>query len=201
MTKNTLSRHFYPSHPMDRTMRSMASRLFGYDPFGADYERMMGLSDMLREFQAFADASGTASEESASAYIDRTENGEEFTIWTKGSYPKIRITKELSDTEVLKGLTILAAVPGISKEDISLNIKNGVITIETRKIDPVESAPKGTVIINEIPQRHAKLEVGVSGGSFSWDEVTAELEDHGMLKIYIPAVEKPGPAKIEIKGK
>jgi HSP20 family molecular chaperone IbpA len=146
--------------------------------------------------------------DAATQYVERTNEGDEFTIYTKGTYPKLRVMKVFDDrssiTEIenfkegtLKGLDIIATVPGIPEEEIEVNVLGQEITIE---IKPSEKLDQTLVILNEIPTRYSKVVIGITG-PFEMTQTEAKFENNGLLHIYIPAIEKPKSRKLELSTK
>ena len=131
--------------------------------------------------------------DSASQYKERTKDGEDFTVYTKGDYPKLRILKNLKEGNLI-GLDILAAVPGVLEEEVTVNVLGQEITIE---ITPKDKLNEETIILNELPNRYSKVIIGVTG-PFEMEKTKASFDNCGMLTIHIPAVAKPKSKRIEI---
>lgn len=100
-------------------------------------------------------------------------------------------------TEADDHYLLKADLPGLSEEDISLELENGALTISGERKAEHESDEKGWHRIER------------SFGSFSRtltlpegidpDAVTAEF-DRGVLNIRIPKPEQVKPRRIEVKG-
>lgn len=111
-------------------------------------------------------------------------------VETFGSYPKI----DVKETE--ENLTVKAELPGMTKEDISVELKDSILTISGEKKE-------------EKNEKDAKfLRTEITYGSFSrsfhipvgveHDKIKAEFKD-GILNIIIPKSEKEKTHKIELK--
>jgi len=91
---------------------------------------------------------------------------------------------------------IVAEVPGVKKEDISISVENGWLTVKgERKAVNTEDVKR--VLHREIAyepfQRSIKLPHQVNV-----NQISAELQD-GILKISLPKAEEVRPRTIEIK--
>lgn len=123
-----------------------------------------------------------------------TKDGEEFHIYTSGDYPRLRIVKNLDENKQLKGIDILASVPGLQESEISVDVLGQEITIE---VTPSCKLQEETVILNQIPNRHSKVLIGITG-PFEMEKVEGKFEGSGILHLFIPAIEKPKSKKISI---
>lgn len=177
--RNALSRNFYNSDPF-ALQRAIARKFMGWDPYQ--------IFSLVAQPQ-------TDEEINISQYTDRTTDGESFAVYTSGDYPRLRIIKDLEDN-TLKGLIVYASVPGLLEDEVSVNVLGQEITIETI---PKGKLDQSTLIVNEIPNRHSKVVVGING-PFEMENVNAQFEQSGMLKIYVPATEKPKSKPIAIKS-
>jgi len=189
MTRRELSRRFIPS--------------ISYDPYFSirpllqsfrDLDRMMQLSNTA------VTADGTPVEDKQLVYHDVSPEQEEFSVWTRGVYPKLNIFKVLDEEKALKSLRIVAAVPGLSKEQVSVNILGGEVAIESGiKQGEEEATPNEEMhsLVQEIPSRYSKVVVGVTG-PFNFDEATADFPGDGTIVVDIPAkaIEKEKPRKL-----
>lgn len=96
--------------------------------------------------------------------------------------------------ETETGLMLLADMPGVGTEDLSLDLQDNTLTISGRVSQP----PEGRRILMK------EYEVGNFYRQFSLAEnidqaaITASLKD-GVLKLELPRVAPAQPRKIEIK--
>ena len=81
-------------------------------------------------------------------------------------------------------IDVAAALPGYSKEDVSISLKDGYLTIETQKKDDLSKQQRAREQFQRI-QRKETLYVG----KIAAKGITASLED-GILSIYLPKQEQ-----------
>lgn len=96
------------------------------------------------------------------------------------------------------GYEITAELPGVKKEDISVTLKNHLLTISASKESTVEKKKKGKIIRQERSS-------GTFSRSFSVDESINQSDirasfDDGVLTLHIPkkVEEKTGPGAYKI---
>ena len=91
------------------------------------------------------------------------------------------------------GITVLADMPGVDKEGVSIDLKEDQLTINGR-VSPAED--KGTVL-------HREYEVGNYFRQFTLtdlidrEKITAKMAD-GVLTLTLPKAEKAVPKKITV---
>ncbi len=93
------------------------------------------------------------------------------------------------------GVALKAELPGIDKKDISIDVKDGVLTLSGER--NVENETNGKNYYRRERtygkfQRLFTLPEGVSA-----DDITADFKD-GVLKVYIPKAQVEEPKKITI---
>ena len=92
-----------------------------------------------------------------------------------------------------KGITLLADMPGVDKQGVTIDLKEDQLTINGK----VESSEKGETLL------HKEYEVGNYFRQFTVsdvidrDKITAKMAD-GVLTLTLPKAEKAVPKKIEI---
>ena len=103
--------------------------------------------------------------------------GDDFFV--RGSYPKVNVVN--TDDSVI----IEAAVPGMAKEDITLEIKDDVLTISGRsnQADEYESS---AFVRREIKRSRFERSFALSD-NLNRDAITASC-DNGVLKLTLPKV-------------
>lgn len=96
-----------------------------------------------------------------------------------------------------KHMVVEMQAPGFDKEDISINIRNGILEItgETTSSDE-QKDKKRSYMMRESRASFARRVVLPEGANA--DDISAEL-DKGILKITVP-VDRPEAKKIEISG-
>lgn len=110
------------------------------------------------------------------------------------SYPKWNI-KEL-DTETV----IEAGVPGLSKDEVSVEYTDGRLTISGQKKNSVSNDRNG-YLVRELHQSSFARTVAVSDDLYDVENIQAEVKE-GLLVVKIPkkVVDKPEPKRIiEVK--
>lgn len=114
------------------------------------------------------------------------------TFFEKGSYPKV----DILDRE--DSLVIEAAVPGMSREDISVDVHDGVLTISGDKRSESEDGEQ--YLYRELKRSSFRRSWTLTD-NLDQDGISAKFED-GMLYLTIPKLEAekmPEPRKIEIR--
>ena len=103
--------------------------------------------------------------------------GEDFFV--KGSYPKVNVIN--NDTDV----TIEAAIPGLDKEDVTVQVTEGVLTIQgtsNQRADTENSQYVKREIKRSAFQRSFRL-----GENLDENNISGEY-DNGILTLVIPKV-------------
>jgi HSP20 family molecular chaperone IbpA len=109
--------------------------------------------------------------------------------------PGLVFTPSIDIFETDQEITMLADLPGVAPENLSIDLKDNTLTL-TGDIDPFENADEQDVYI--------EYEVGKYYRQFALSEVIdqekidAHLAD-GVLKLILPKVKKATPRKITIK--
>jgi HSP20 family protein len=92
-------------------------------------------------------------------------------------------------------LTIEAALPGVSPEDVDITIENGTVTI-TGKTATERSGDEGSYLVQEIRRGSFSRSVTLPTG-LEPDKAAATFE-HGVLRLSIPKAEQVKPRQIKI---
>lgn len=101
-------------------------------------------------------------------------------IIQKGSYPKVNVI-EMDDNVIIE-----AAVPGMQKEDISIEVDDkDILTISGQSQQVSEY--KDRYLKQEIKRSKFSRSFSLAGENLRIDEITAECID-GILKIQIPKI-------------
>jgi HSP20 family protein len=95
--------------------------------------------------------------------------------------------------ESTDGLTVLADLPGVDKNDLTIEVKNDVLTLEGRSQDPSPGASlyKEFELVNFF--RQFQISDSIDPG-----KISAELK-HGVLQIHLPKAEAAKPRKIDVQ--
>ena len=116
-------------------------------------------------------------------------------IYEKQSYPKVDIM-EYDDT-----VEIIAEIPGISKENVNVEIVDNMLSISGKKQERISATPdkEYKVIRRELKQSNFKRSFAL-GDQIDQEKLTAKFED-GMLKIVLHKIQKDVPKvrKIEVQ--
>jgi HSP20 family protein len=96
-------------------------------------------------------------------------------------------------------IMLQAELPGLSSDDVELNIENGVLTISGEKKQEREEGEEGTEY-HLVERRYGRFERRFSlPRSVDPEKVKAEFKD-GVLAIRLPKVEAAKPRRIAIKA-
>jgi HSP20 family protein len=116
-------------------------------------------------------------------------------IYEKQSYPKVDIIEYVDTVE------IIAEIPGISKENVNVEIVDNMLSISGKKHERVSATPdkECKVIRRELKQSNFKRSFAL-GDQIDQEKLTAKFED-GMLKIVLHKIQKDVPKvrKIEVQ--
>ena len=94
---------------------------------------------------------------------------------------------------------ITAELPGVKKEDLHLQLEDGILTIEAETKQEDKEEKEGKVIRQE--RRYGKYSRSFSlGESVREEDISAQFED-GILKITAPKVTQAAPQKRRIEVK
>jgi HSP20 family protein len=92
-------------------------------------------------------------------------------------------------------LTIEAALPGVSPEDVDITIENGTVTI-SGKTATERSGDEGSYLVQEIRRGSFSRSVTLPTG-LEADKATASFEN-GVLRLEVPKAEQVKPRQIKI---
>ena len=116
------------------------------------------------------------------------DRGEESTRPTRAFMP----TADIFETE--EALTVVLEMPGVSKENVDINVEEGVLTVEGR-IDFQKYEGMRPV--------YSEYNVGPYRRSFrlsnqvDQDKISAEMQD-GVITLTLPKAEKAKPRRIKV---
>jgi len=101
-------------------------------------------------------------------------------FFSEGAYPRIDI-RDYKDRAV-----IIAEVPGLEKEDITLNYKDGILSIQGKKREHIEeSDEKYETVVKEIKYSSFCRKITVPENIYNLDKIKAKHEGV-RLEISIP---------------
>ena len=95
--------------------------------------------------------------------------------------------------ETDEGLTLIADVPGLAKDDLEINFDQGVLTLEGK----AGSAPSGEKLFREFSVTGYYRQFRIPE-SIDPDKTSAELKD-GVLTLQLHKAEAAKPKRIEVK--
>jgi HSP20 family molecular chaperone IbpA len=112
------------------------------------------------------------------------------------STPQQTLSPAVDITEGRSGITLLADMPGVSKDDLTIKVEGDTLTLEGRaRID----------VPDDIELQHSEVRSPYFRRSFSLSRdlnpagIEATLRD-GVLKVHIPKSEEAQPRRIEVKA-
>jgi HSP20 family molecular chaperone IbpA len=95
--------------------------------------------------------------------------------------------------ETKDGLTVIADLPGVSKEDLEIEVKNDLLTIQAKSHVETLGAPSYHEFQLSNFFRQFRL-----ADTVDTNRIQAELK-HGVLTLRLPKVEAAAPRKIEVQ--
>ncbi len=121
---------------------------------------------------------------------------QEVTAPAEQTRPGLIFTPAVDIFESDREITLLADMPGVATDDVTIDLKDGVLTL-TGDVKPCEGQNESIVL--------AEFETGRYYRQFPLSEVIdqnkieAKLEN-GVLRLTLPKAEKAIPRKIEVKA-
>lgn len=94
-------------------------------------------------------------------------------------------------------LIVEADLPGFNKDQIDINVEQGVLSIEANRTDTRPEDEKGQAHVNERRFHHVARRFTLPS-AYNADEVDANLKD-GVLTVTLPKREEVKPRKIQVK--
>jgi HSP20 family protein len=88
-------------------------------------------------------------------------------------------------------------LPGISPDDVDLNVERNVLTVRTERRDATQ--PNVELVVSERPRGVFSRQL-ILGDTLDADKIKANY-DLGVLTLRIPVAEQAKPRKIEIESK
>ena len=108
--------------------------------------------------------------------------------------PGLVFTPAVDIFETDQQITLLADMPGVATEDISIDLREGVLTI-AGEVKPWEKADEKDVLIEfEIGKYYRQFTLSEA---IDQDKIDAQLND-GVLKLALPKSAKARPRKITV---
>jgi HSP20 family protein len=108
------------------------------------------------------------------------------------AYPKCDIV-DFSDR-----IEIIAEIPGLSKDQITIDVEDSIITLKGEKNTKVEEKEGGTYLRREVKRSSFQRTFTADTKIFNLDKLKAKFED-GVLELTVPKREKELPKKRTIQ--
>ncbi len=118
--------------------------------------------------------------------IQRAETGEVLPKQEQSVRPPLDIYEDET------GVTILADVPGVAKDAITLHVQDNVLTLQAR---PSHRIP-GEVVHQEFSLANFERQVPIPE-TYDTEQIKAELTQ-GVLRLHMPKAEAAKPKKIAV---
>lgn len=110
--------------------------------------------------------------------------------------PGLVFTPAVDIFETDRQITLLADMPGVRTEDITIDLRDGVLTI-TGEVKPWEKADERDVLIEfEVGKYHRQFALSEA---IDQSKIDAQLKD-GVLKLALPKQAKAQPRKIAVNA-
>jgi HSP20 family protein len=110
--------------------------------------------------------------------------------------PGLVFTPAVDIFETDQQITLLADMPGVATEDISIELREGVLTVAS-EVKPWEKADEQDVLIEfEIGKYYRQFALS---DAIDQDKIDAKLED-GVLRLTLPKAQKAMPWQIAVKA-
>jgi HSP20 family protein len=120
---------------------------------------------------------------------------QELTSPAEQTRPGLVFTPNVDIFETDQEITLLADMPGVTTDNLSIDLKDNVLTL-TGEVAPFEEADEQDILIEyEIGKYHRQFNLS---SVIDQSKIDAKLND-GVLRLSLPKVEKATPRKIEVK--
>ena len=120
---------------------------------------------------------------------------QELTSPAEQTRPGLVFTPNVDIFETDTEITLLADMPGVTTDNMSIDLKDNVLTL-TGEVAPFEEADEQDILIEyEIGKYHRQFNLS---SVIDQSKIDAKLND-GVLRLSLPKVEKATPRKIEVK--
>ena len=121
----------------------------------------------------------------------QTTTGEQNVPETRAEEQTLRPPVDIF--EMSEGLVVVADLPGVPKEQIDINVHEGVLTIHGK----VNQESVGTPLHNEFELRNFYRQFRLTD-EVDPENIRAEMK-YGVLTVTLPKAEKAKPHRIEVK--
>jgi HSP20 family protein len=110
------------------------------------------------------------------------------TPFSQTAYPKCDIV-DFTDR-----IEIIAEIPGLSKDQITIDVEDNIITLKGEKNSKIEEKEGGTYLRREVKRSSFHRTFTADTKIFNLDKLKAKFED-GVLELTVPKREKEQPKK------
>jgi HSP20 family protein len=111
-----------------------------------------------------------------------------ITPFAASAYPKCDIV-DFADR-----IEIIAEIPGLSKDQITIDVEDSIITLKGEKNTKVEEKEGGTYLRREVKRSSFQRTFTADTKIFNLDKLKAKFND-GVLELKVPKREKEQPKK------
>jgi HSP20 family molecular chaperone IbpA len=109
--------------------------------------------------------------------------------------PGLVFTPAVDIFETEKNITLLADIPGVKAEDLTIDLRENTLTLSA-DIDPGEKTDEEDILVEYETGRYYRQ--FTLGELINQGDIDAALND-GVLRLTLPKVEKATPKKIVVK--
>ena len=121
---------------------------------------------------------------------------QELTSSAEQTTPGLVFTPAVDIYETEKEITLLADMPGVKAEDLTIDLRDNTLTLSAG-IAPFEGADEEDVLIEyDIGKFYRQFTLGEM---INQEKINAQLNE-GVLHLTLPKVEKAAPKKIEVQA-
>ena len=121
---------------------------------------------------------------------------QELTSPAEQTTPGLVFTPAVDIYETEKEITLLADMPGVKAEDLTIDLRDNTLTLSAG-IAPFEGADEEDVLIEyDIGKFYRQFTLGEM---INQEKINAQLND-GVLHLSLPKVEKAAPKKIKVQA-
>ena len=98
--------------------------------------------------------------------------------------------------ETDEALTLLADLPGVNAKDLTIDLKEGVLTLSSEAVPEGESEERDVFREYQTGKYYRKFNLS---DVIDQSKIEAELKD-GVLRLHLPKIEAVAPRKIEVRA-
>jgi len=121
----------------------------------------------------------------------QTTTGEQNVPETRAEEQTLRPPVDIF--EMTEGLVVVADLPGVPKDQVDINVHEGVLTIHGK----LQHEAPGTPLHNEFELRNFYRQFRLTG-EVDTENIRAEMK-YGVLTVTLPKSEKAKPKRIQVK--